>query len=140
MKMASGGGPSEIGVRFMGFSKHQNKSGARKLALAAAIAMSLALWAHPALGQTLTWDGSSTNPPAPNDGSGNWNTSTNANWSDGVSDFTWVNGDVAAIGNGGTAGTITIDDIASIAPPALTHFLNTIWRSSQRQHKAAPIR
>ena len=53
---------------------------------------------------TVTWDANPTNPTAPNDGSGNWNTTTDANWSDGVTDATWVNGNIAVIGNGGTWG------------------------------------
>ncbi len=51
---------------------------------------------------TLTWDPTG----AGTDGSGTWDTST-ANWnSPGV---VWQNGDLAAIGNGGAGGTITID-------------------------------
>src|SRR5262245_10830871 len=82
----------------------------KQLALALA-PIAAALFARPAVAQTLTWDASAANPASPADGSGNWNTSTSANWSDSVSDFAWVNGNVAAIGNGGTAGVITIDDI-----------------------------
>ena len=41
------------------------------------------------------------------DAAGNWNT-TSAIWGTGAGNSAWVNGSVAAIGNGGTAGTITI--------------------------------
>src|SRR5262245_21220420 len=86
----------------------RSRTRGRLIALAALPVMGI--WAASAGAQTLTWDASGANPGAPTDGGGNWNTTTNANWSDGVSDFTWVNGGIAAIGNGGTAGTITIND------------------------------
>ncbi len=41
------------------------------------------------------------------DASGNWN-ATSAVWGTGTANSAWVNGSVAAIGNGGAAGTITI--------------------------------
>ncbi|MGN6367709.1 MAG: beta strand repeat-containing protein [Phycisphaerae bacterium] len=56
-----------------------------------------------------TWDSSGTSPTAPVDGSGTWS-STASRWSDGAADHPWVAGDAAIIGNGGTAGTITIND------------------------------
>src|SRR5215212_1823238 len=69
-----------------------------------------ALWTSSALAQTLTWDASGANPAAPTDGSGNWNTTTDANWSNGVSDSAWVNGDVAASG----VSTLTLAGPAAI--------------------------
>jgi autotransporter-associated beta strand protein len=79
------------------------------LALAAGPA-ALAFFTNHSFGQTVTWDSSGTTPAAPVDGSGFWDTTTGVNWSNGGSDSAWTNGNVAAIGNGGTAGTITIDD------------------------------
>ena len=60
----------------------------------------------------LTWDSSGTNPGAPVDGSGTWNT-TSTNWSNGTSDAAWNNtsdsGDPVSFGsNNGTAGTVTL--------------------------------
>jgi autotransporter-associated beta strand protein len=88
------------------------RSGRRnsKLTLLATVMTAVFLATLPAAAQTLTWDANPTNPTAPNDGSGNWNTTTDANWSDGTNDFMWVTGDTASIGNGGTAGIITIND------------------------------
>ena len=67
------------------------------------------------LGNSLTWDASGTSPAMPTDGSGNWSTTTNANWSGsaggaiGASDSVWSSGYSAVIGaNNGAAGTITI--------------------------------
>ena len=71
-----------------------------------------ALWVVPCLGQTLTWDSSGSNPLTPADGSGNWNTTTDANWSNGAANSTWVNGNVPSIGSGGVAGIVTINDIS----------------------------
>src|SRR4051794_11576278 len=70
-----------------------------------------AVCTHSAIAQQLIWDASGISPAGPTDGGGNWNTTTNANWSNGAADSTWVNGDIAVIGsNNGAAGTITIDD------------------------------
>ena len=84
----------------------------RCLAIAAAAAgVPFAIsWNCPTHAAVLTWDANPTNPVAPKDGSGNWNTTMDANWSNGVTDSFWVNDETAAVGNGGTAGTITIDD------------------------------
>ena len=67
------------------------------------------------LGNSLTWDASGANPAMPTDGSGNWSTTTNANWSGsaggaiGASDSVWSSGYSAVIGaNNGVAGTINI--------------------------------
>jgi len=86
------------------------------------VALAAAAWAVPAAAATLTWDANPTNPAAPNDGSGNWNTTTDTNWSDGVADSAWVNDETAAIGNGGTAGTITINDAAGTVTAAGINF------------------
>jgi autotransporter-associated beta strand protein len=79
------------------------------------------------LGNTLTWDASGANPASPTDGSGNWNTATNANWSSGVSgaigasDATWSSGYSAVIGaNNGAAGTITITAPAGVTVSNIT--------------------
>ncbi len=79
-----------------------------------------------ALGNSLTWDASGTNPVTPTDGSGNWS-STNANWSGGVggaigaSDNIWSPGYSAVIGAGnGAAGTITNTDAAGETVSNLT--------------------
>jgi autotransporter-associated beta strand protein len=59
----------------------------------------------------VTWDAGGSAPAAPTDGSGNWNTTTDANWTDGTFDAAWVTGNTATIGaNNGPAGTITIND------------------------------
>ena len=42
---------------------------------------------------TATWDAGGASPTAPVAGSGNW-TATDVNWSDGVADHTWTNGDL----------------------------------------------
>src|SRR4051812_8694444 len=77
---------------------------------AAYLTLALApLFAELAQGQQLTWDASGNSPAAATDGSGTWST-TVANWTDGVANTPWVNGDFAGIGNGGAAGTITIND------------------------------
>jgi len=47
------------------------------------------------------------NPTAPTDGAGNWSTA-NANWSDGVADSVWVNGNNAIFGSGGAGGAIAV--------------------------------
>src|SRR5204862_6796878 len=91
------------------------------LALAAA-PIAAALWAAPSLGQTLSWDASGATPLAPTDGSGNWNTTTDALWSNGAGDSTWVSGNIAAIGNGGTAGTVTINDVSGTVNAAGINF------------------
>jgi fibronectin-binding autotransporter adhesin len=78
---------------------------AKWLAVAAA-----AIWANQSFAQSLTWDANPTDPTNPNDGSGNWDTTTSANWSNGITDSTWINGDTAIFGNGGIAGGVTIDD------------------------------
>ena len=65
---------------------------------------------------TLTWDRSATNPTAPVDGAGTWNT-TGTNWSNGTTDSAWNNttdsSDIASfgsyvVGNGNDAGTVTL--------------------------------
>src|SRR6476659_5538512 len=76
-------------------------------------------WIHAA---NVTWDANPTNPVTPNDGSGNWNTTTDANWSNGAADLPWVNGDVAMIGSGGAAGTITINDAGGTVQAAGINF------------------
>jgi hypothetical protein len=58
-------------------------------------------------GATVVWDASGANPTAPTDGSGNWSTA-NANWSDGVADNVWVNGNNAIFGSGGAGGAIAV--------------------------------
>jgi fibronectin-binding autotransporter adhesin len=79
-------------------------------ALAGAALLSGAGFAHAAL---VTWDSSGTNPIAPVDGSGTWDNVSDL-WSNpSVStsaDTTWNNAtnDTAVIGNGGAAGTITV--------------------------------
>jgi hypothetical protein len=80
------------------------------------------LYPDSAFAQTLTWDASGANPAAPTDASGNWNTTTDKNWSDGAVDLFWVNGDEAAIGNGGTAGTITINDLSGTVSASAINF------------------
>jgi fibronectin-binding autotransporter adhesin len=57
----------------------------------------------------VTFDSSGSSAADPADGSGVWSTRT-ADWSTGSSDVDWTNGFVADIGNGGTAGTITVND------------------------------
>jgi len=60
----------------------------------------------------VSWDASGVSPASPTDGSGIWSVKS-ANWSNGSSDVDWTNGFVADIGNGGTAGTITVNDGAN---------------------------
>ncbi len=55
----------------------------------------------------MTWDASGANPAAPTDGAGSWSTA-NANWSDGVTDSVWINGDNAIFGSGGAGGAIAL--------------------------------
>jgi autotransporter-associated beta strand protein len=72
------------------------------------------------LGNSLTWDASGTNPTAPTDGSGNWST-TNANWSGGLSDSVWSSAYSAVIGaNNGAAGIITITNTAGVTVSNIT--------------------
>ena len=94
---------------------------AKLLALAVAPA-AVAIWANPSHAQTLTWDATPTNPAAPNDGSGSWDTSSNANWSNGAADVFWTNGQIASIGDNGTAGLITIDDSSGSVSAAGINF------------------
>jgi len=56
---------------------------------------------------TVTWDASGANPAAPTDGAGSWSTA-NANWSDGITDSVWVNGNNAIFGSGGAGGAIGV--------------------------------
>jgi hypothetical protein len=61
------------------------------------------------------------------DGSGFWDVSNSlsnpdSNWSNGAVDSAWVNGSTAAIGNAGTAGTITIDDASGSVTAAAINF------------------
>ena len=58
---------------------------------------------------TATWDVGGASPTAPVAGSGNW-TATDVNWSDGVADHTWTNGDLAIFGANGAGGTVTVGD------------------------------
>ncbi len=61
----------------------------------------------------LTWDASGSNPTAPTDGAGNWDTDNPLNtvWSNGTSDAVWSSGNTASFGsNNGAANTVTIDD------------------------------
>ena len=69
-----------------------------------------------AMAATLTWDSSASNPTAPVDGAGTWNT-TGTNWSNGTADSAWNNttdsSDIASFGsyvpgNGNAAGTVTL--------------------------------
>src|SRR5437016_5447161 len=86
-------------------STHRHLRSRRRAARWMAIApLATALWGGASLAAIVTWDANPTTPATPNDGTGNWNTTTDANWSNGVSDFTWTNGDTANIGNSGTAG------------------------------------
>ena len=63
---------------------------------------------------TLTWDASGANPTDPADGTGTWDTSPDADWSDGSTDFVWNadttgSTDTAVFGNNnGAAGTVTL--------------------------------
>src|SRR5580765_5647172 len=62
-----------------------------------------------ALAANLTWDNDGNFVNGRNDGSGNWDT-TSLNWYNGAINQVWnnVTGDTAIIGNGGTAGTLTL--------------------------------
>src|SRR5436305_12785739 len=77
--------------------------------LALAITPMAAMFTHSAFAATRTWDSSGVSPATPADGSGNWNTTTGVNWSDGAADSAWVSGNIANIGSNGNAGTITTD-------------------------------
>src|ERR1700722_18057821 len=88
---------------------HWNRRGARWLAIAVA-PLAAAFWTDFSAGQSLTFDAGGASPTAPVDGSDNWDTTTTANWSNGVTDSTWINGSTAVFGSGGNAGTVTIDD------------------------------
>src|SRR5580698_7470348 len=89
--------------------KQYTKVGWALIATAPVVA---ALWAGPAYAQTATWDSSGTNPTAPTDGGGLWDSQTSANWSVSGADVVWPgSADVAQFGaNNGAAGTVTIDD------------------------------
>ena len=92
---------------------------ARWLALAA-MPMAVGL-ASKADAISLTWDSGGTHPLAPVDGSGNWDTTTSALWSNGLTDSVWINGDAAIFGsNNGVAGTVTIDDPSGVIASGLT--------------------
>ena len=72
---------------------------------------------------TLTWDSSGLNPTAPTDGTGNWDTTTAANWSNGTVDAVWTTGNTAVFGsNNGTANTVTIDDASGTVSTAGINF------------------
>jgi hypothetical protein len=59
----------------------------------------------------LTWDATGSNPGNPVGGSGNWDTTSSANWSNESTDVPWTNGDEAFLSPGAPAGSvITIDD------------------------------
>src|SRR6478736_10534563 len=62
---------------------------------------------------TVTWDASGASPATPTDGAGNWSTA-NANWSDGVTDSVWVNGNNAIFGSGGAGGAIALGGGVSV--------------------------
>jgi fibronectin-binding autotransporter adhesin len=67
-------------------------------------------------GATLYWDASGANPALFNvrRGSGNWDTTTSANWSNGTVDSVWTNGDFVDLSQGTSPvppnSVITIDD------------------------------
>ena len=72
---------------------------------------------------TLTWDASGSNPGAPTDGSGNWDATAAANWSNGAADSVWDNASTAQFGsNNGAAGTVTIDDVSGTVSVAGINF------------------
>lgn len=73
-----------------------------------AAVLGLALSVLAAQAATLTWDVNNTTP-GPQDGSGNWDTTT-ALWWDGANNVTWTNadGNSAVFGSGGTGGTVTV--------------------------------
>ena len=86
-----------------------SKSGLGKLEIARAAILFVAaiLIASVTSAANFTWDSSGANPAAPVDGSGTWNTTT-ADWSNGTTDTAWSSGNTAVIGDGDTAGTITL--------------------------------
>ncbi|HUB27533.1 MAG TPA: autotransporter-associated beta strand repeat-containing protein, partial [Tepidisphaeraceae bacterium] len=96
---------------------HSTRCAAKWLALAVT-PLAAAIWSGNACAQSLTWDASGANPTSPIDGSGNWDTLTGINWSNGTNDSPWIDGNSAVIGNGGTAGTITIDDLSGAVTAA----------------------
>ena len=64
---------------------------------------------------TLTWDASGTNPAAPVDGAGTWDTTT-ARWSNATTDVIWPNtgADIAVFGKAnGVAGTVTVATVTA---------------------------
>jgi fibronectin-binding autotransporter adhesin len=69
------------------------------------IVLALTAAAH---AQILRWDSSGANPTAPVDGAGNWNT-TDALWSNTVSNVAWDNTSKAYFGNFGAGNTVTIN-------------------------------
>lgn len=73
----------------------------------AILLLPLVLMAQRLPAATVTWDASGANPAAPTDGAGNW-TTANANWSDGLTDSVWVNGNNAIFGSGGAGGAIAV--------------------------------
>lgn len=84
----------------------------RRLLLAATASSVLAL-SSSAFAADLTWDSSGTNPAAPVNGDGGWNT-TDVRWSNGLLDLPWINltNDTAVFGGDtttGAAGTVTLD-------------------------------
>ena len=103
----------------VGTGRHRAKRGrVIRLAAAAVAPIATLIGAGAGYSQTRTWDASGTNPASPTDGSGNWNTTTDANWSDGALNSAWPNGSAAVIGNGGAAGTITINDASGTVSAA----------------------
>jgi hypothetical protein len=65
----------------------------------------------PAAGVALNWDASGNSPKNPQAGGGLWDTTTNANWSNGSTDTTWANEDYAIFNGSPSVGaTVTIDD------------------------------
>src|SRR5690349_19935190 len=89
---------------------------------AALLALAVApFYVQPAHSQTLTWDASGASPAAAVDGSGTWSTAV-SNWTDGVTNTPWVNGDFASIGNAGSAGVITIDDLGGTVQASSIQF------------------
>ena len=75
-----------------------------------------AVFALPVSASAQTWDSSGANPTAPVDGSGFWDTTTSALWSNGSSDTVWSNGSTATFGGAsGTPGTVTIDDPSGVS-------------------------
>ncbi len=76
----------------------------------ASVLAGVALLASPTLAADLTWDPSGTGS---SDGAGTWLATDE--WWDGATNVTWNNGtpDNAAIGNGGTGGTITVGAVTA---------------------------